>query len=217
MTVFGPHPAPKKNWSDLSALPALSIGLSNSHGKLLKPQSLFSKSMSTFLSKTIINLATSVNFKPTDSRSYLLYSSSHPSHVKDSIPYSQFLRLRRLCSDNSDFSSKCDEMSNFFFERRYPDIVSKALDRVQNVNRESALEKSASNNEELISFTLSFHSSNLSARNAVLRNFKFLQSDPETALIFSNPPLVSFKRDRNLRNSHVRSSLILSGPHVNNP
>ena len=41
----------------------------------------------------------------------------------------------------------------------------------------------------------------------VLRNFKILQSDPETAPIFPNPPLVSFKRDRNLRNSLVRSSL----------
>ena len=30
---------------------------------------------------------------------------------------------------------------------------------------------------------------------------------PETAPIFPNPPLVSFKRDRNLRNSLVRSSL----------
>ena len=80
-------------------------------------------------------LASSVHCKPTDSHSYLLYSSSHPSHVKDSIPYSQFLRLRRLCSKESDFNSKCDEMSNFFSERGYPDsILSKALDRVQNVN-----------------------------------------------------------------------------------
>ena len=119
-------------------------------------------------------LATSVHYKPTDSHSYLLYSSSHPSHVKDSIPYS---------------------------------ILSKALNRVQNVNRESALEPSASDNEERIPFTLTFHPNNLAARNVVLRNFKILQSDPETAPIFPNPPLVSFKRDRNLRNSLVRSSL----------
>ena len=38
-------------------------------------------------------LCTSVHYKPTDSHSYLLHSSSHPSHVKNSIPYSQFLRL----------------------------------------------------------------------------------------------------------------------------
>ena len=34
-------------------------------------------------------LCTSVHYKPTDSHSYLLHSSSHPSHVKNSIPYSQ--------------------------------------------------------------------------------------------------------------------------------
>ena len=34
-------------------------------------------------------LYTSVHYKPTDSHSYLLYSSSHPLHVKNSIPYSR--------------------------------------------------------------------------------------------------------------------------------
>ena len=48
-------------------------------------------------------LCTSVHYKPTDSHSYLLYSSSHPSYVNNSIPYSQFLRLRRLCSDDPIF------------------------------------------------------------------------------------------------------------------
>ena len=36
--------------------------------------------------------------------SYLLYSSSYPSHVRNSISYSQFLRLCRLCSEDSDFA-----------------------------------------------------------------------------------------------------------------
>ena len=31
---------------------------------------------------------------------YLHYTSSHPKHCKSGIPYSQFLRLRRLCSKN---------------------------------------------------------------------------------------------------------------------
>ncbi|KAK3736563.1 hypothetical protein QZH41_003138 [Actinostola sp. cb2023] len=44
-------------------------------------------------------LQTSVFYKETATHNYLHYNSSHPSHCKRSIPYSQFLRLRRLCSD----------------------------------------------------------------------------------------------------------------------
>ena len=55
-------------------------------------------------------LCTSVYYKPTHSHSYLLYSPSHPSHVKNSIPLSQFLRLRRLCSNNSEFSEGSEAM-----------------------------------------------------------------------------------------------------------
>ena len=85
-------------------------------------------------------LCTSVHYKPTDSHSYLLYSSSHPSHVKNSIPYSQFLRLRRLCSDDSDFSSKSEEMCQFFEKRGYPVSVVKAgHHRAQQFDRQSSL------------------------------------------------------------------------------
>ena len=52
-------------------------------------------------------LSTSVHYKPIDSHSYLLYSSSHPKHTLNSIPFSQFLCLRRLCSVDNDFFSKC--------------------------------------------------------------------------------------------------------------
>ena len=65
-------------------------------------------------------LSTSVHYKPTDSHNYLLHSSSHPQHVKNAIPFSQFLRLRRLCSDDTDFNNKCEEMCQFFKKRGYP-------------------------------------------------------------------------------------------------
>ena len=95
------------------------IGFVNSFHRALKFTWEISETSVTFLDINISvqdnKLATSVHYKPTDSHSYLLNSSSHPSHVKDSIPYSQFLRLRRLCSEDSDFNSKCNEMSNFLF------------------------------------------------------------------------------------------------------
>ena len=148
--VLGPHPAPKKNSNDLSVLSTLSICPSNSQGKSLKPQSLFS--ISTFLSKTTICQPVFTLYKSTNSQSYLLHSSSHKPHGKESVPYSQFLRLCGLCSDDSDFNSKCDEMSNFFSERGYPDsILSKALNSVRNVDRDPL----QTMNSEFLSHSLS--------------------------------------------------------------
>ena len=67
----------------------------------------------------------------TDSHSYLLHSSSYPYHVKNSIPYSQFLRIRRLCSDDSDFSNKSKEMCQFFEKRGYPaSVIQAALNKL---------------------------------------------------------------------------------------
>ena len=68
----------------------------NSFHPALKYTSEISEISIAFLDiKVSINgngLSTSVHYKSTDSHSYLLHSSSHPSHVKNSIPFSQFLR-----------------------------------------------------------------------------------------------------------------------------
>ena len=106
-------------------------------------------------------LSTSVHYKPTDSHSYLLYSSSHPSHVKNSIPYSQFLRLRRLCSEDSDFSLKSEEMCEFFGKRGYPaPVVEAGHHRAQQIDRQSALQTSQKENNNRIPFNLTFHPHN---------------------------------------------------------
>ena len=47
------------------------------------------------------------------SHSYLLYSYSHPLNVKNSIPFSQFLRLRRLCSYEPNFSDELEAMKDW--------------------------------------------------------------------------------------------------------
>jgi len=57
-----------------------------------------------------------------------------------------------------------------------------------------------------IPFTLTFHPHNDSVKSIIIKNFKFLQNDPETGTIFSQPPLISFKRDKNMGNFLVRSS-----------
>ena len=51
-------------------------------------------------------LTTSVHYKGTDSHSYLDYRSLHNPSTKNRIPSFYFLRLRRLCFDDTDFERK---------------------------------------------------------------------------------------------------------------
>ena len=123
--------------------------------------------------------------KNPDSHSYLLHSSSHPSHVKNSIPYSQFLRLRRLCSDDSDFSNKSKEMCQFFKKRGYPaSVIQAANHRAQQIDRQSALQTSQKEKNDRIPFTLTFHPHNNPVKAIILNNFKILLNDPETGATF---------------------------------
>ena len=39
--------------------------------------------------------------RPTDTHSYLHYMLSHPTSCKNNIPYSQFLRIKRICTETT--------------------------------------------------------------------------------------------------------------------
>ena len=67
------------------------------------------------------SLSTSVHHKPTDSHYYLLHSSSHPQYVKKAIPFSQFIRLRRLCNATPNSITNARKCANFLKKRGYPD------------------------------------------------------------------------------------------------
>ena len=48
--------------------------------------------------------------KPTDTHQYLDLSSSHLYRCKKGLPYSQALRLSRICSDNENFNKRCNNL-----------------------------------------------------------------------------------------------------------
>ena len=49
------------------------------------------------------NINTGLYTKPTDAHMYLHFNSYHPKHQKTGIPYSQAIRLRRICSTQEQF------------------------------------------------------------------------------------------------------------------
>ena len=87
-------------------------------------------------------------------------------------------------------------MCQFFKKRGY---------RAQEIDRDTALQTSQNEETDRIPFTLTYHPQNLA-----IKNFKILRNDPEIKHIFSLPPLISFKHDKNLGNFLVTSVLRLT-------
>ena len=58
-------------------------------------------------------LKTDLFVKPTDMHQFLDPASCHPYHCKKRIPYSQALRLSRICSDNEIFDRHCNDLEKW--------------------------------------------------------------------------------------------------------
>ena len=95
-------------------------------------------------------------------------------------------------------------MCQFFEKRGYPVSVVKAgHHRAQQFDRQSALQRLQKDKNDRIPFTLTFHPHKHTLKSIILNNFKLLQNDR----IFLQPPLISFKHDKNVCNFLVRSAL----------
>ncbi|XP_059832219.1 uncharacterized protein LOC132397440 [Hypanus sabinus] len=139
-------------------------------------------------------LSTDIYYKPTDSHSYLDYSSSHPVSYKKAIPFSQFLRLRRICSQDEAFHSRTKEMSSFFKQRGFPSsTINSALKHISPISRTSALTPSTRHpTRDRVPLVLTYHPTSLQVQHIILHNFRHLQQDPTTQHIFPSPPLLLF-------------------------
>ena len=122
-------------------------------------------------------ISTSVYYKKTDSHNILRYDSSHPTSCKNSIPYAQFIRLRRICSDDTDFHEKAKEQTQFFLNQGYPeDIIETAFSKVKNQPRHSVLQYQDSSTDvnKRIPLVLTYHPTNIQVKNVIFENYPII-------------------------------------------
>ena len=82
------------------------------------------------------HLQTDLFVKPTDSRSYLHYSSAHPRHTFSGIVYSQCLRLHRIINDQGCLVHRLNELLAAFDMSGYPEEMLLSIrNKVQNMER----------------------------------------------------------------------------------
>ena len=64
---------------------------------------------------------TDLHVKPTSKHQYLHTKSCHPKHCKTAIPYSQALRIKRICSEGENISLRTNQLKHHLSKRGYSD------------------------------------------------------------------------------------------------
>ena len=161
------------------------------------------------------SLWTDLFCKPTDTHSYLRYESSHPPYCKRSLPYSQFLRFRRICSREKDFLRHANNMKSHCIGRGYPEKnLDDSLDRVKLLSRKTLLtpkptstSTTESTGEEVTVYAITtYHPTQQDFRKIIDSNWNLLGS-PGTQELFEARIIFGDRRPKNLREHLVRAAL----------
>ena len=166
-------------------------------------------------------IRTNLYCKPTDSHNYLFFSSEHPRHILNGIPYSQFVRIKRLCSRQEDFLSNCYMLSTHFIRRGYPKpLIRSSLERANSLDREDLLNKqhllkshqppSTSTTPQKTQDTfycITTHNPlNPPIKDVVLKNWEILGKTKTTRTILDVKIVFGRRRNKNLLDQLVSAS-----------
>ena len=155
------------------------------------------------------HLVTDLFIKPTDTHQYLHASSCHVYHSKKSIPYSQALRLNRICSENILYDKRCNELETWLKCRGYSDkMVRSQILKARKFSRKHLLEtEKLENSDKKLVLNVTYHPS-FSRLKHILNNIHLLLTpDKEHEKVFPTIPIVGFKKGKSLKDFLVRAKV----------
>ena len=145
--------------------------------------------------------------KPTDANNFLHFESAHPKHCKKGIPFGQFLRLRRICSRDKDFSRQVLIKAAHFRARGYPtNLIAEACHKAWQVGGHNAPNMKEKKEEgDLNILVTTFHPTFNNLVRIVKDNWEMLSRSNKTKPIHDNKLIFSLRRPPNLRSQLVRA------------
>ena len=154
-------------------------------------------------------LVTDLFTKPTDTHQLLHRASCHPNHTKKGIPYSQALRIRRICSEEQFFQNRVGELKSWLLERGYSDNeVDSQIDRVRDKNRATLLDARPKEKDDMkIPLVLTYHPAMHKVYEILRENQNVLLVDMEHKEVFKDKIFVTFRRAKSLKDKLVRAKL----------
>ena len=149
-------------------------------------------------------ITTDLYTKSTDCHQYLHCSSAHPDHLKNSIIYSQALRLSNICTYERDFQRHALDMKSWFLERGYSKkMIDSQMAKVKFGQKKSRDLKSITG----VPFVITYHPKLREIASIMKKYQNILYQDETVKRVFTPFPMVSYRNARKLSSYLVRAKL----------
>ena len=138
--------------------------------------------------------------KPSGLRNFLHYKSAHPKALKDSIPYSQALRIKRICSKTSEVIKHLKDLKDAFIKRGYESkILDHLFERAMSVDRKILLEnKEKPSTQGNLPLILTFYKTLPNTKNIVDQHWHILSVNENLRKAFDKRLFIVYRKNTNL-------------------
>ncbi|XP_057302660.1 uncharacterized protein LOC130636829 [Hydractinia symbiolongicarpus] len=153
-------------------------------------------------------ISTTVYSKPTDTHLYLHATSCHNKSSIRGIPKGIALRLRRICSNNTDYNEKSNKYCGYLTKRGYnKSVIKKTFQHIGTISRCDARKKITRNNSKTrVIFSTKFNPRGPDIKTIVQTHMPIISNHPDLSRLFpENSILVAYKRENNLRDLILRA------------
>ena len=159
-----------------------------------------------FNKESILDVRT--HFKPTETFQYTHFTSCHPPGVRKGFIKGEALRLLRTNSSKTTFEENITQFKRRLRDRGYPDnLLENVLSEIKFNERMSALLNKQKTRKRILPFVTEYRPSVPNLKNILMSKWHLIENQPLLREIYKDPPLLSYRKGRSLKNVLVRAKL----------
>ena len=128
----------------------------------------------------------------------------------NNIPKSQFLRLRKICSETSDYIRQCNSYIQYFVDRGYDclKLRQQAKELLSKSQNDILFSKKNDSKDPQTILVTTWHPRLKLLPEILRQSYHYIEKDQKLKEIFKKKPIVAFRKKKSLANHLVRSDII---------
>ena len=137
-----------------------------------------------------------------------MYTSCHPKHTKNNIPFNLARRICTIVSEENTVQQRLSELRQFLINRKYPlNLITKGIDKAKSLTKvELRNQQRSPKNKDVIPFVSTFNPKNPEIFTMIHSSLPILKTDIRMNKILQQKQIIKSKRQsKNLKKLLTRA------------